>query len=27
LVGISLIPVVLEVIKARRKNSGSKKTN
>ena len=27
LVAISLIPVVLEVIKARRKNSGSKETN
>jgi membrane-associated protein len=27
LVGISLIPVVIEVIKARRKNSGSKETN
>ena len=27
LVAISLIPVVLEVIKARRRNSGSKETN
>jgi membrane-associated protein len=27
LIAISLIPVVLEVIKARRKNSGSKETN